>query len=230
MDLPNRPTGRYCRTVTVDTLPIKGEDKQTRRRDTARTVSALKRAARERLVSNGIAGLSIQPVLEAAGVSRGALFHHFPTKNHLIAAAFADLLEEAADQLHELGRSLRAGRISRSAFVEGIRDTFCSDLFIGSMEIALAHRVEPALRLLVDEAVETWWDALSRFWTDTFVLPPEVATQQHWAMASNLLRGHAFTSTYRALPEDRAAFCIAFEAMILADAKTRSPVKEDPGP
>ena len=163
-----------------------------------------------------------------AGVPRGALFHHVPTKNHLIAPAFADLLEKAADELNRLGMALRAGQITRSAFVEGVRDTYSSDQFVCSMEIA--HRVEPPLRALVNDAVETWWAALSRFWSDTFALPPDVGADQHWPMGSNQLRGHAFTSTYRALPEDRAAFCADFERMILAQAQTRAPTEKDPVP
>lgn len=199
------------------------DGKAPRRRDKARTVAVLKLAARKQLISHGISGLSIQSILNKAGVSRGALFHHFPTKNHLIAAAFADLLAASADRLQALGKDLRAGRITPDQFVEGVRDVFCSDLFVGSMEIALSNRVEPVLRELVSDAVERWWTSLASFWTDTFDLPglsPGEA-DQHWTMASNLLRGHAFTSTYRSLPEMRSEFCASFQRMMLADAVVR---------
>lgn len=195
----------------------------SRRRDKAKTVAVLKSAAREQLISRGLARLSIQPILDKADVSRGALFHHFRSKNHLIAAAFKDLLEEAARQLHALSEDLRAGRIALGAFVEGVRDVFCSDLFIGSMEIALSNRAEPILRDLVSEAVDDWWAALSSFWTGTFDLPGRSPTEadQHWMMASNLLRGYAFTSTYRSSPDRRSTFCVSFQRMILADAVIR---------
>ena len=197
----------------------------SRKRDKERTVALLKRAARELLVSHGVAKLSIQPILNEAGVSRGALFHHFPTKNHLIAAAFTDLLETATSLLHGLSVDLRQGTITREQFVEGVRDAFCSsDLFAATVEIALNNRVDPNLRKLTSGPVESWWDSLSSFWTDTFDLPGRSTedVEQHWGMASNLLRGHAFTSAYRSSPQLRASFCRSFESMMLADAVVRT--------
>lgn len=208
----------------IDIINAKKPDsKPPRRRDKVRTVTALKRAARDLLVSEGIAGLSIQPILNKAGVSRGALFHHFPTKNHLIAAAFSDLLEDAGNTLNDLGYELRSGRITLEQFVEGIRGTFCSDLFVGSMEIALSNRVEPALRALIEDAVSAWWRTLAGLWTDTFDLPglSRVDAEQHWVMASNLLRGHAFTSTFRSSPSASEAFCRAFIRLMLTKAVVR---------
>ncbi len=207
--------------MTSLTNPIKSEDKRMLRRDKARTVEILKRAARETLISKGITGLSIQPILDAAGASRGALFHHFPTKSHLIAAAFADLLSESAAKLHQISAALRSGQIDQATFVRQLRDTFCSDLFVGSMEVALSNRVEPALLALLDDALEKWWASLDAFWNDTFALPETLDAKQHWVMAANLLRGHAFTSIYRSPPGSREAFCTAFETMILSPATIR---------
>jgi AcrR family transcriptional regulator len=39
------------------------------------------------LVSDGYSGLSLQKVVQAADISRGAMHHHFPTKMDLVAAA-----------------------------------------------------------------------------------------------------------------------------------------------
>ena len=38
------------------------------------------------VLEQGLAGTSIDDVLRAAGTSKGAFFHHFPTKNHLARA------------------------------------------------------------------------------------------------------------------------------------------------
>lgn len=38
------------------------------------------------VLEQGLAGTSIDDVLTAAGTSKGAFFHHFPTKNHLARA------------------------------------------------------------------------------------------------------------------------------------------------
>lgn len=199
------------------------ETKKPRRRNTDLTVAELKAATTEQLIAQGFSGLSIKPILSKADVSRGALFHHFPTKNHLIAAAFADLLEDFAGKLHQCGEDLRAGRIGLEAFVENVVEIFASDMFIGSMEIALGIRVEPELSELVADGVKKWRLDLSAFWRDTFDLeetsPGEA--DQHWVMASNLLRGHAFTSTYGVEPGARTEFCKSFQQLILKEAVVR---------
>ncbi|KMW58274.1 Transcriptional regulator, TetR family [Candidatus Rhodobacter oscarellae] len=206
--------------MAADTNSIDKRTPVTRRRDKDKTIAALKRAARQQLILEGGTGLSIQPILNMAGVSRGALFHHFPTKNHLIAAAFFDLMDDMAERLGALGEALREGSIGRSDFVERVRDAYCSDIFVGSMDIAVKTRAEPELRALVDEGVDDWYVVLAAFWQDTFELPGfgGAEADQHWVMASNLLRGHAFASIYRSTPEIRRAFCASFEEMILAQA------------
>lgn len=196
-------------------------------RNADQMVALLKQAATRQLILNGFAGLSIQRIVAEAGVSKGALFHHFPTKNHLIAAAFGDLLATFEQELNQLGQRLRRNEIGQTDFVRHVVETFASDMFIGSMEIALAIRVEPDLSELVSEAVHKWRVGLNAFWTATFSLdlPPEAA-RTHWAMASNLLRGHAFTSTFGVEPDAREKFIIAFEHLILSKAvvkKTASP-------
>lgn len=40
----------------------------------------------------GVAALSVQAVADAAGVTKGGLFHHFPSKQVLLEAVMADLL------------------------------------------------------------------------------------------------------------------------------------------
>lgn len=209
--------------MSLNDEPTHDETRKSRRRNTDLTVSELKAAATEQLIAQGFSGLSIKPILDKAGVSRGALFHHFPTKNHLIAAAFADLLASFSGKLHRSGADLRAGRIDLETFVADVAETFASDMFIGSMEIALGIRVEPDLSDLVAEAVEKWRADLSAFWLDTFALEGLSAEEasQHWAMASNLLRGHAFTSTYGVEPGARPAFCESFQRLILKEAVIR---------
>jgi AcrR family transcriptional regulator len=66
--------------------PVSGE----KRRGSDATRSAILEAARERLLSDGFAGLSTRGVAEAAGVPLSQLHYHFGSKQQLIL----DLLEE----------------------------------------------------------------------------------------------------------------------------------------
>ena len=58
---------------------------QQERRETTQTT--LLEATVRCLGRDGYAATSISSIIEEAGVSRGALLHHYPTKNELVAAA-----------------------------------------------------------------------------------------------------------------------------------------------
>jgi AcrR family transcriptional regulator len=82
------------------------------------------RATRERLIAagrelfgeQGYEGTSIEAILSAAGVARGALYHHFSTKEELFDAVLEQVVVEIADTAAVAARcasdpvaSLRAG-------------------------------------------------------------------------------------------------------------------------
>lgn len=54
----------------------------------AATRDALVRAARPRFAARGYAGVGTEEIVRAAGLTRGALYHHFADKTDLFAAVF----------------------------------------------------------------------------------------------------------------------------------------------
>lgn len=73
-------------------------------------------AGRELFGERGYDGTSIEAILEAAGVARGALYHHFANKEELFDAVLERGIAEMADGVAEAARdapdpvaSLRAG-------------------------------------------------------------------------------------------------------------------------
>lgn len=50
--------------------------------------------AKRLALQGGLAAVSVEAVATAAGVTKGGLFHHFPSKQALIDAVFQHLLEE----------------------------------------------------------------------------------------------------------------------------------------
>jgi AcrR family transcriptional regulator len=60
------------------------------------TRDRLLRAARELFGERGYDGTSIGAVLEASGVARGALYHHFPSKEALFDAVLDQVIAEVA--------------------------------------------------------------------------------------------------------------------------------------
>jgi AcrR family transcriptional regulator len=84
-------------------------------------------------------------VAERAGVSRGALVHHFPTRADLVLSALEYLCER---RLAELERAI--GRLSErddrlSAFVDLMWSTFDGPLFTAQLELWMAARTDPEL-------------------------------------------------------------------------------------
>lgn len=86
--------------------------------EAAATRAAVLAAARSHFTDNGYAEASTTEIAEAAGVTRGALYHHFADKQDLFREVFVDLE-------HELDRTVRAAAIAerepRAAFIAGCR-------------------------------------------------------------------------------------------------------------
>ncbi|CAM3038767.1 TetR/AcrR family transcriptional regulator [Tsukamurella hominis] len=77
-------------------MEVNGEDRGGRRTQaerTAATRTALIAAARGLFAEHGYAGVGTQAIVEAAGVTRGALYHQFGDKRGLFEAVF-DAVEE----------------------------------------------------------------------------------------------------------------------------------------
>ena len=92
------------------------ELKSRRAEHAADTRRALVRAARRLFARRGYVATSLDDICERAGVTKGALYHHFAGKEDLFCAAYDDLGEElvrfgaaAADPSADQWEQLRAG-------------------------------------------------------------------------------------------------------------------------
>lgn len=113
----------------------------------AGTRAALVRATVESLVELGYAGTTTQEVQRRAGVSRGALTHHFATKAELVLAAMDTLYEDFSRSIREAAADLpgeSAARIRQG--VELVWSRFHGPLFVAAMELWTAARTDPELR------------------------------------------------------------------------------------
>jgi AcrR family transcriptional regulator len=81
--------------------------RRTQAERTDETTAALVRAARELFGGNGYAATSIDAVAAAAGVTKGAAYHHFGGKAPLFRAAFDGELAEACAKLERVATEER---------------------------------------------------------------------------------------------------------------------------
>jgi AcrR family transcriptional regulator len=95
---------------------------------TAATTSAVVAAARRLFAERGWAATSMEQVAREAGVTKGALYHHYQDKTALLAAVYED--QECRSVEHLLARSaavdprdpLEALRVGSRAFLEECLD------------------------------------------------------------------------------------------------------------
>ena len=158
------------------------------------------RAAVESFQALGYAATTTLEVQRRAGVSRGALLHHFPTRPQLVAAAIAELvrmngaasreaLAEAAADLDPVDRARRALSlmVSRPAF--GIE-----------MELWMAARSDAELRSHLRDAeraaMKDWQEGLDEMFGPELVAHP--AYPAVIAVTTPLMRGLAVTRSLAA--------------------------------
>lgn len=96
----------------------------------------------------GYANLSIALVTAEAGVSRGALFHHFENKLDLAAAAMRAFFDERYDRIAAAMASSDHGHLSVEERIDLLRNELGRN-FETSLEIINALRTEEELRARV---------------------------------------------------------------------------------
>ncbi|WP_437223631.1 TetR/AcrR family transcriptional regulator [Planctomicrobium sp. SH661] len=99
------------------------------------------------LVEKGMAGFTLDLVAKAAGVSKGGLLHHFPSKQHLIDALVIDLHEQFLEHWRRAVSEdpVEAGRLTRAY-----------------LRVATQRSEEPSSRLCKIIAVEDRQNATMR--------------------------------------------------------------------
>ena len=89
------------------------------------TRAALMGAARGLFAERGYAAVGTEEIVRAAGVTRGALYHHFAGKEELFAAVYeeveADLVAEIGQVATEAADPLDALHLGAAAFLEACR-------------------------------------------------------------------------------------------------------------
>lgn len=126
-------------------VPARAPRTQQQRRDETRR--ALLDAAVESLIEVGFARTTTLEVQRRADVSRGALLHHFPSKNDLLVAAIDHLAEMRARELKVLANQLPSTPATRTEVVlELLWQCFSGAFFQVSMELRAAARTDAELR------------------------------------------------------------------------------------
>ena len=130
-------------------VPADSQDGGERRSREQRTSDSRQRildAAVACLVEAGYAGTTTLTIQARAGVSRGRLLHHFPSKETLLVAAAQHLAASRFSHDGLAAADLPADPAARiDAAVEAMWTTFAQPYFWASVELWTAARTDPAL-------------------------------------------------------------------------------------
>lgn len=119
--------------------------RRTNQERSATTQAAILDATIEQLAEHGYGRTTTVEVAERAGVSRGALVHHFPTRSDLVLAALEYLCERRLTELEAGIARLSATAERPSAFVDLMWSTFEGPLFTAQLELWMAARADSEL-------------------------------------------------------------------------------------
>ncbi|MBB1034164.1 TetR/AcrR family transcriptional regulator [Dietzia sp. CQ4] len=126
------------------TAPEQRAPKQDRSRLTRERLLG---ASIDLLATQGWAATTVGAVAAAAGVSRGAAQHHFPTREDLITAALGHMIEQRLADVRNVGLDLPDPGPERTvAVVRLIVQHYTSDIFKAALHVWTAAASDPALR------------------------------------------------------------------------------------
>jgi AcrR family transcriptional regulator len=137
------------------TTDASGQDISWQAQKSAMTRDRILDAAINCFVELGYTHVTTAKVASSAGVSRGAMLHHFPSKTELIQAAVEflhdKLLEDYTARVAGIPGNLK-GPQRRRAGLDAYWDHLTGDLFVVYHELCVAGRTDPELRTILENS------------------------------------------------------------------------------
>lgn len=162
---------------------------QAERRESTRR--ALLDAAVRCVCRGGFASTTTSDVAREAGLSRGAVQHHFQDKNELMTTVVEQGWSDLVDRLR--GIAALAGTLEERVdqVVDRMWESYSSDAFQAAVEVTRGARGNPALRNAHAELFEASRSTLDEEWRRVFSDAPVSATRLRMSrrLARSLLTG-----------------------------------------
>lgn len=131
------------------------EDISWQAQKSAMTRDRILDAAINCFINLGYTNVTTAKVASTAGVSRGAMLHHFPSKTELIQAAVeylhGKLLEDYTQRVNAIPSS-KKGKAHRRAGLDAYWDHLTGDLATAYHELCVAGRTDPELQQILQNA------------------------------------------------------------------------------
>lgn len=139
--------------------------RRSQKERSAETSARLMNATIDLLHDQGLARTTTPEIARMAGVSRGALTHHFAGREAIITASVADLLGKSTRDLHRFAEDFVERGGSSDEIVDYIWRMMDDRLFYVTMEYLPEARHNPAFRADLIPLVKEFHAGLDAIWT-----------------------------------------------------------------
>ena len=173
-----------------------------RRRQVDRTREArlrLREAAIDVLMERGYTGLTTKEVIVRAGVSNGALMHHYASKMELVIDATADIYEVAIERGQRIARTPAAHHDPVEGFIKDCMSVYFEWPFIAALEVLVAARTDPPLMEKILPVMQRYRSLTNELWLSVFTDAGATPAQAELVLnlTLNLVRGMAVNSLWQ---------------------------------
>lgn len=180
-------------------------------RDAAAMRQRLLDAAVGCLIELGVAGTTTLAVQRAAGTSRGALLHHFPTHADLLAASVAELVKRNEQAVAASRADVTQPHDKLRAAIGALAFAGRQPAYLAELELWAVARTDAPLKQALTAAERTARREIDRVyaelfgkWADSEAYPVAAALTQ------NFLRGLAISENLRGSASRREALITAW--------------------
>ena len=145
------------------------------------------------LGERGFAGLRTSDVSTAAGVSKGAQSHHFPSKDELLVAVVEHVFQRASEQARKRARRTMTVDEAVKAVIADAQEFFFSELFLIALDLAIQGRLRDAADNTLTQLSAATRLPVEAHWRAALVesgVPGDVADDLLWLTLS-IVRGLA---------------------------------------
>ena len=148
-----------------------GHRRRTQAERSAGTKAAVLAATVDCLVEEGYSATTATEVARRAGVSLGALVHHFPSKADLLAAAVAHVLELRQAEFRKAMANVDPGADRLDAAIDQLWAAESGPAFVAWVELWVAARTDPELAVAVRRMAEDFDRSSQEVFSELF--PPD---------------------------------------------------------
>jgi AcrR family transcriptional regulator len=141
---------------------------RTQEERTAATRARLVEATLDVLLAKGYAATTTVDIAARAGLTRGALSHHFAGKDELVVEAFDRHLTLVADEIRGYAALVGGGSLSLGDFIDRVWTIMSGRFFMLTLEEVTAARHNEALRLQLVARTRVFHGELDATWRHFF--------------------------------------------------------------